>query len=85
MQLERIDVITRDDYRDAQEPIAFTWRGTRHEIEQVQDRWLEGRIDSTRMPLRYFRVITKTGRHYLIRYHELFCAWAICVKELSQD
>jgi hypothetical protein len=79
MEFERITVFTRDEYRAAQEPNAFEWRGNRFEIEQVEDRWLEGRPDSTRMPLRYYKVRTSDGRRFILRYHEFFTAWSVAV------
>jgi len=77
MQFESIEVITRDEYREAQEPVCFSWRGEQHYVEQVVDRWYEGGIDPTRMPMLYFRVKTRSGEIFLIRYHEFFRAWSI--------
>ena len=79
MKFESIEVSTRDEYKGAQEPISFVWRGEEHQLEQVIDRWYEGAIDSTRMPLLYFRVKTRSGEIFLIRYHEFFRAWSIVV------
>ena len=79
MQFESIEVITRDEYREAQEPVSFAWRGEHYHVDLVVDRWYEGRIDSTRMPLLYFRVKTRSGEIFLIRYHEFFRAWSIAV------
>jgi hypothetical protein len=77
MEFERIEVFTRDDYRGSQEPLAFEWRGKRYEVAQVVDRWYEGSVDSTRVPLRYFRVKTFKGEVFIIRYHEFFTAWSL--------
>ncbi len=79
MELEKIDVVTRDQYKGAQEPISFVWRNKEYLIEQVLDRWYEGQADSSRMPLLYFRVKTRSGEVFLIRYHEFFCTWSIRV------
>jgi hypothetical protein len=79
MTFEPIDVTTRDEYRAAQEPLGFTWRGRRFEIVEIIDRWYEGHLDSTRLPLLYFRVKIPDGTVRIIRYHELFRAWAIVV------
>ncbi len=85
MRLEPIDVDCRDEYREAQEPSAFVWRGRRYEIETVLDRWYEGHLDSRRMPLRYFRVKTRDGGVFIIRYHELFRAWGIAAPDLYDE
>ncbi len=77
MKFENIEVCTRDEYKGAQEPLSFVWRGEEHPIAQIVDRWYEGGVDSTRMVLLYFRVKTITGETFLIRYHEFFRAWSI--------
>ncbi len=76
---EAVTVHTRDEYRAAQEPTAFEWRGRRFEVVQIVDRWYEGRLDSTRLPLSYFRVRTDGGEEFVLRYHEFFRVWAIRV------
>ena len=79
MEFENIEVLTRDEYREAQRPVSFVWRGKEHEVETILDKWYEGRVDSTRMPMLYFRVQTRSGDIFLIRYHEFFRAWSIRV------
>ena len=79
MRLERIEVTTRDDYRGSQEPVSFCWRGRTYRVTEVVERWIEGRIDATRMPLRYFRVASDRGRQFLIRHHECHGVWALCL------
>ncbi len=81
MKYERIEVRTRDDYRGCQEPIGYFHRGVFHTVVQVIDRWYEARLDATRVPLRYYKVVTDQGRVHLLRYHELFCAWSILVRD----
>lgn len=77
MKYERIGVSCRDDYKGAQEPRSFAWRGECFEIRQVLDRWYEGGLDSRRMPMRYYRVEVSGGKRYILRYHEMFDAWSI--------
>lgn len=79
MHFEVVEVRTRDAYRGAQEPLRFVWRKRPYEIAQVLDRWIEGRMDSTRMPLRYFRVSTPGGENFILRFHEYFRTWSILV------
>jgi len=85
MEFERIEVVTRDEYRDAQEPVAFDWEGTHYEIVQIIDRWYEGYMDSRRMPLRYFRVRAHEGRQFILRYHELFTALRLLLPRDDAD
>jgi hypothetical protein len=77
MEFERIEVFTRDEYKSAQEPLSFNWRGKDYLIEQILDRWYEGRLDPTRMPMLYFKVMTLSGELFILRYHEFFRAWSI--------
>ncbi len=77
MEFEIIEAKTKDEYRDAQEPVFFVWRGKEYRVEQVLDRWYEGRVDSTRMPMMYFRVKTALGDIFILRYHEFFRRWSI--------
>ena len=79
MDFESIDVLTRDEYREAQHPVSFVWRGKEYQVERILDRWYEGQVDSTRMPMIYFRVQIRSGEIRLIRYHEFFRAWSIRV------
>ncbi|MGA7875227.1 MAG: DUF6504 family protein [Desulfoferrobacter sp.] len=79
MQLERITVNTHNHYQGAQEPTAFCWRNHNYQIEEIIDRWYQGYMDSTRMPLRYYKVKTTDGLIFTLRYHELFTAWSLLV------
>lgn len=77
MEFEIIEVQSRDQYKGAQEPISFLWLGTEYRVEQILDRWYEGDVDSTRMPLLYFKVKALSGETFILRYHEFFRTWAI--------
>jgi hypothetical protein len=77
MQFESVEVLTRDEYKGAQDPVSFVWRGKEYRVEQVVDRWYEGGIDATRLPMLYFRVRTVAGEVFIIRYHQFFRAWSI--------
>lgn len=81
MKYDEAEVETRDEYKGAQEPVSFEWRGRRFRVAQVMDRWYEGRLDSTRFPMMYFRVKTEDGRVVILRYHEFFRAWSIRIAE----
>ncbi len=77
MEFEIIEVKTRDEYRGAQQPLSFRWRDGEYGIEEVLDRWYEGHMDSTRMPMLYFKVKTGSGEVFILRYHEFFRTWSI--------
>ncbi len=77
MQLEPIEVRTRDGYRGSQEPVQLLWRGQWHSVSRIVDRWYEGGMSPARLPLRYFRVETVQGERLILRHHELFDAWSL--------
>ncbi|MBP8646299.1 MAG: hypothetical protein KBH99_09290 [Syntrophobacteraceae bacterium] len=79
MEFERIQVFTRDEFREAQEPISFEWRARHYRIMEIVDRWYCGYLDATRVPMRYFRVREHGGRQFILRFHELFRTWSILV------
>jgi hypothetical protein len=81
MRLERISVSCREHFQAQQEPTAFHWRGRDYLIENIVDRWYEGHVDPQRVPLRYFRVETSSGERFILRYNELFGAWALVAPE----
>ena len=86
MVFERMEVWTRDEYRGAQEPVAFEWRGQHYEVEEVLDRWYEGGLDARRMPLRYFKVRVSSGEVFIVRFHEMFQAWSLLVpREMMEE
>ncbi len=86
MKFERITVLTRDEYREGEEPYGFEWRNKHFGVAGILDRWYEGSLDSRRIPLRYFKVKTTDGEQYVLRYHELFRVWSILApRQLVED
>ena len=61
MQFESVEVLTRDEYKGAQDPVSFVWRGNEYRVEQVLDRWYEGGMMLLVYPMLYFRVRTVGG------------------------
>ncbi|NLI80219.1 MAG: hypothetical protein GX443_00815 [Deltaproteobacteria bacterium] len=55
------------------------WRGKRYTVHEILDRWYEGHMDSTRLPLRYFKVKTGEGLIFILRHHEFFGAWSLLI------
>ncbi len=81
MRLEPVYVRSRDEYRGSQQPTEFLWREKWYKVAGVLDRWYEGRPDSTRLPMLYFRVQTTEGEQFILRYHEFFTAWSLVVPD----
>jgi hypothetical protein len=76
MELQRIQVECRGGHPHHEEPIAFHFRDRRYVIEEVVDRWYEGRNRPGHVGLDYYRVRTDSGV-FILRYNTLFDAWAI--------
>ena len=73
---ERIDVECFSGHRANERPVAFTLRDRRLEVDQVVDRWYEGGLEPGRPELHYFKVRTREGKLFLLRYNTLFDAWS---------
>ncbi len=76
-QEERVTVECYSGYKAGERPLAFTYRGSRLEISEIRDRWYEGTSDPARPKIDYFKVKTKDGREYLLRYLSLFDTWTV--------
>jgi hypothetical protein len=73
---ERIAVECYSGHRANERPVAFTIRDRRYEVEEIVDRWYEGGLEPGRPELEYFKVRTREGRLFLLRYNALFDAWS---------
>ena len=79
MRFETVHVECVSGYRANERPIAFTWRGYRHEIAVVTDRWYEGHVRAKDPVIDYFKVTTTEGDEFILRYNRTFDGWGICV------
>lgn len=70
MSDQELEVICYSGHTYAQRPVAFTWRGSRHNVEDVLKAWREP--DGLR-----FRVRAADGRQYLLSYDEVQDKWTI--------
>ncbi len=77
MTYETIQVECYSGYRVNERPQAFTFRGRRHQVREIVDRWYEGSIDASRPEISYFKVRTTDGQVYLLRYLSLFDSWSV--------
>ena len=79
MNYEKIQVECYSGYKVNEHPRAFTYQGTRWEIQEIVDRWHEGYVDSARPEISYFRVKTTEGRIFILRYLSLFDSWSMSI------
>ncbi|MBW2674102.1 MAG: hypothetical protein JRD89_11925 [Deltaproteobacteria bacterium] len=85
MILERVDVACYDGYKAHERPRTFVFRGWRWEVSEIIDRWYEGGREAGGPSLDYFKVRTREGPVFLLRYNALFDGWAIVVPDNKTD
>ncbi len=73
----KIQVEYYSGYKLNERPVAFTYQGERREIEEIVDRWYEGNLDSCREVIYYFKVKTKDGDNYFLRYQAESNTWSL--------
>ncbi len=76
MELQKVLVECRGGHPHHDDPIAFFREGRRYQIEEVIDRWYEGRNKPGKVALDYYKVRTDKGI-FILRYNGLFDAWAV--------
>lgn len=72
-------------YRANERPLAFVWNGQRHEIEEIIDRWYQGGVSARDQKLDYFKVRTRDGQKYILRYNSLFDTWSVLATDQVLD
>jgi len=79
---EDIQVESYAGYKGEESPRAFVHLGQRFEVLEILDRWYEGGTDPQALRHNYFRVKTKEGEIFLLRYTPRFQSWVLCRKVL---
>ena len=74
MSDEKIEVIAYSGYRGEESPKALILRGQRIEVVEVQERWVEERLDD-RVRKRFFKVEGSDGVLHEIFYSEESLEW----------
>lgn len=85
MILERVDVACYGGYKAHERPRTFVFRGRRWEVAEIIDRWYEGSPQAGGPSLDYFKVRTREGTVFLLRYNALFDGWAIVIPGGTAD
>jgi hypothetical protein len=75
--LDGVDVECYGGYKAHERPTAFTFQGRRLEVTDIIDHWYEGSPRSAGPSLDYFKVCTREGEVFILRYNALFDAWAM--------
>ena len=74
MSDEKIDVMAYSGYRGEEAPRDFMLGGTRIEVIQIQERWIEEGIED-RATKRFFKVKGSDGGIHTIFYDEKTAEW----------
>ncbi len=77
---EEIAVECYSGYKGEETPRFFVYQNARVEILEILDRWYEGGVDPAGILHNYFKVKTKGGEIFLLRYTPRFQAWTLCRK-----
>lgn len=77
MKFQKIQVECHSGYRANEYPVAFVFEGARLEVVGIVDRWYEGRIDSEKPVMDYFKVRLDDGRIFTIKYSGHLDQWFI--------
>ena len=75
--LERIDVESYSGYKLHEHPVAFCYKGERHLIQEITDRWYEGGRTPAAPIVNYFKVLTDDGKTHLLRYDTFHDEWTV--------
>ena len=73
-----IEVESYAGYKGEESPRAFVHLGKRFEVLEILDRWYEGGVDPKALRQDYFRVKTREGEIFLLRYTPRYQAWTLC-------
>ncbi|MDI6753027.1 MAG: hypothetical protein QME78_01395 [Thermodesulfobacteriota bacterium] len=75
---EEIEVECYAGYKGQETPRAFAHLGKRHEIFAILDRWYEEGRDPKAPRHDYFKVRTKDGEIFLLRFTPRYQSWTLC-------
>ncbi|MFH1138432.1 MAG: DUF6504 family protein [Pseudomonadota bacterium] len=75
-----LEVEAYSGFKVNERPLAFFWEGRKIVVSEVLDRWFEGGRTERDQRLDYFKVRTRDGEEYILRYNGLFDAWSLLVR-----
>jgi len=77
---EEIAVECYAGYKGEETPRSFIYQNRTFGILEVLDRWYEGGTDPTGLLHNYFKVKTREGEIFFLRYTPRFQAWTLCLR-----
>lgn len=84
LYLEKIGVESYSGYKLHENPRAFTFKGIRHTVQEILDRWYEGGIRADAPIINYFKIRADDGVEYLIRYDSSLDEWHLVRRQSDQ-
>jgi hypothetical protein len=77
---EKVDVDCYAGYKGEEAPRAFSHSGKRYEIREILDRWYEEGPAAPSTRYEYFKVKSREGEIFLLRYVPSEMSWWLCRK-----
>ena len=74
---QHIQVEAYSGYKANERPVAFIFHGRRWEISEILDRWYEGGVNPEQPVVDYFKVKTRDGSVFILRYEADSDIWSI--------
>jgi hypothetical protein len=64
-------------HKGNESPLSFIYQNKKWQIDNIIDRWYEGGMDPRQPIKNYFKVLTREGKIFLLRYNPKFDSWAV--------
>ncbi len=77
--LVEIKVKCHSGYASNEYPLYFYWDNIRFEINDVLDRWYQADHNHDFPPANYFKVKTKDGKIYILKYEKVSDKWFLYI------
>jgi hypothetical protein len=74
---EPVQIESYSGYKANERPVAFIFQGNRWEISEILDRWYEGGVNPEQPIVDYFKVKTRNGNVFILRYEAESEEWTI--------
>jgi hypothetical protein len=76
-EFEPAQVDCYSGYKINERPVAFTFHGGRMDIFDILDRWYEGGVNPEHPAVDYFKVKTRDGGIFILRYEAAPDSWMV--------
>jgi protein-tyrosine-phosphatase len=80
MPFKPVAVRCYEGYRACESPRSFEWEGRTHRIQEIVDRWYEGKQEDRWDVRDYFKIQTEDGSVYILRYDRYLDSWAVMAR-----